>query len=303
MKLLLYEDLLNSVTDGIYFIDLEQRITCWNKAAERLSGFTAAEVVGTRCSDNVLRHVDENGKKLCIEGCPLAASMTNGDVHQADVYMHHKFGHRVPISVRSMPMRNDAGDIIGAVEVFKSNRKETNIIKEMEKLRQEALTDQLTGIGNRRYADINLKNLDETIRCCTVSFGVLFVDIDHFKHVNDTWGHHLGDKVLTVVAKTITGALRPLDVACRWGGEEFLLLIPNTDPKTLGILAERVRMLIENSWLDHEGKRIRVTASVGGAISGPGDKALAVVAKADAQMYRAKEAGRNRVRIAGLDED
>lgn len=292
-----YEKMLNSISDGVYFIDLNRKVTYWNKAAERLSGYSAQEVLGKSCADNVLRHVDEKGTQLCVVGCPLAATMADGATREASVFMHHKFGHRIPVFVRASPMRDATGNIIGAVEMFSENSNRMNILKEMEALRKEVLMDPLTGVGNRRYADISLDRLEKTVKESKVPYGVIFVDIDFFKKVNDTWGHHAGDLVLTMVANTLGGSLRPLDVICRWGGEEFVILVPNTTTEGLTTTAERLRMLVESTWLDFEDDKIRVTASFGGAVSVGEESAVSVVDRADKQVYLSKEAGRNCIHI------
>lgn len=292
-----YRELLDSMTDGVYFLDTDHNVTFWNKAAERLSGYSAEEVVGKSCADNVLRHVDEDGNNLCLTGCPMAATMIDGVVREASVFMHHKFGHRVPVFVRASPIRDASGKIIGAVEVFSPNGRDLDILQEMEELRKEALTDTLTGIGNRRYAVINMERLDRVMSQSEVPFGVLFFDIDHFKKVNDTWGHPVGDMVLAMVAKTLKAVLRPLDVACRWGGEEFIILVSNTTGDGLARMAERLRMLIENAWLNHEGEKVAVTVSIGGALAKPGESAQSVLEQADRQTYLSKMAGRNCIHI------
>ena len=292
-----YKDLLDSITDGVYFVDLDRKIYYWNKAAERLSGYTAQEVLGKSCAENLLRHIDDDGTELCMKGCPLAETMTHGKSREISVHMHHKFGHRVPVFVRASPVRDEQGDIVGAVEVFSDNSRNMNILQEMEGLRKEVLTDQLTGIGNRRYADITLERLEATMEESGVPFGVAFVDIDHFKKVNDTWGHHVGDRVLMMVAKTIEGNLRPLDVVCRWGGEEIVVLVPNTTRKGLAVTTERLRSLVEHSWIEHEGEMIGVTVSLGGAVSEKGETATSVIGRADRQGYLSKESGRNCVHI------
>lgn len=297
MDLKFYQGLLNSLADGVYFVDRDRRVTYWNKAAERISGFSEQEVLGNSCADNILRHVDDEGTELCIHGCPLAAIMEDGQVREVEVYMHHKFGHRVPVAIRAAPMRDMTGEIIGAVEIFANNSKNIDVLKEMEELRREVFRDKLTGVGNRRFADITLENYERTMCESGVPFGVVFVDIDFFKKVNDTWGHAAGDQVLRMVAQTLANGLRTLDVACRSGGEEFVIIAPNVNAESLGIMAERLRMLVEKSWLDFEGECLEVTASFGGAVSREGEIAEAVVARADKQVYASKEAGRNRVRI------
>ncbi len=297
MDLAFFKSVLDSIADGVYFTDLDRKVSFWNKAAERLTGYASEEVLGRSCADNLLRHVDDLGTELCLTGCPLAETMQDGRNREMNVYLHHKFGHRVPVKVRSSPMRDEQGKIIGAVEVFTDNSSNINVLRELEKLRQEVLTDQLTGIGNRRYADITMDSLDRTMQENGVPFGILMADIDHFKKVNDTFGHQVGDLVLKMVAKTMTSIMRPLDAACRWGGEEFILLIPNVSGEALENIANRLRVLVENSWLDHEEGQLRVTVSFGGAVSEPNEKAVDVAGRADGQLYLSKEAGRNCVFI------
>jgi diguanylate cyclase (GGDEF)-like protein/PAS domain S-box-containing protein len=292
-----YRELLDSLADGVYFVDMDHRITYWNKSAERISGYTAEEVQGKKCSSNILQHVDYLGNPLCAQGCPLAATLEDGEMREMEVFLHNKFGHRVPVAVRATPMRDESGKIIGAVEVFSNNSKNICIINEVEELRNEVLKDPLTGIGNRRYADITMKQLEQNMLEYRVPFGVLFVDIDHFKRVNDTWGHDVGDQVLRMVAQTLSGSLRSLDVVCRWGGEEFIILAPNVTLEALEAMAQRLCMLIENCWFDHFDQQIKVTVSIGGAVSQPGESPASVIARADKQVYKGKESGRNCARM------
>ena len=293
-----YEKLLDSMFDGVYFVDQNRVITYWNAGAERLSGYSRSEVIGRRCADNILRHVDGKGNRLCLKGCPLAETMRDGKSREADVYMHHKMGHRVPVIVRSAPTHDKAGNIIGAVEIFADNSKSANTLKELEQLQQEVFRDPLTKIANRKYAEQQLDNFLAAGRKHGISFGLLFVDIDHFKKVNDSYGHNTGDEVLKAVSMTLSGGLRPVDTACRWGGEEFVLLLPNIDKTSLHKLAERLRMLVESSWLDHHDGQIRVTASFGGTVSRIDDSIKTMIERADEQTYLSKDRGRNCVHIA-----
>jgi len=124
----------------------------------------------------------------------------------------------------------------------------------------------------------------------------LLFDIDHFKKVNDTYGHLAGDTVLKMVAGTISGVLRPLDTLARFGGEEFVVLVPNCNAEYLYVVGERIRILIETSWLDLEdGSRLKVTISGGGAMVQPNDQVSTLIERADRRLYQSKETGRNRV--------
>ncbi len=299
MKQNFYEKLLENIYDGVYYVDLEKRITFWNKAAERISGYAREDVLGKSCADNILRHVDDFGNELCIKGCPLSATMKDGNTREMGVFLHHKQGHRVPVFVRSSPMRDDQDNIVGAVEVFSDNTKTALTMETIEKLQKEAFRDALTGLGNRRFADLNLDSLLHGWREHNIAFGVLLVDADHFKNINDTYGHKVGDEVLKMIAKSIAGGLRPLDVPCRWGGEEFMVFLPNATVGMLHRVGERLRMLVENSWIVHKGLRIAVTVSIGGALSKQDDTADSIVERADQKLYCSKEAGRNCVFAAG----
>ena len=287
---------LNAINEGVYIVDEQKHIHFWNKAAERLSGYKAEEVLGIGCSENILRHVDEEGNWLCLSGCPLGATIQDGRQRTASVFLHHKFGHRVPVVVRASPLHDTAGKITGAIEVFTANTKRNDLLAEMEKIRKEALTDELTGIGNRKYGEVTLKQLAEGTNQGK-AYGILFVDIDHFKHVNDTWGHHVGDRVLRMVAQTLAHGLREYDALCRWGGEEFVLILPNVTAETLAIAGERFRMLVERSWVDFEADQIFVTVSLGGATSRIGEAPVAAVERADANLYCSKKGGRNCVSV------
>ena len=113
-----FEKIIDNLREGLYFVDRNRVITYWNKAAERISGFTADEVVGKSCTDNVLNHIDGDGQNLCTGLCPLAATINEGEPRETEVFMHHKDGHRIPVSVRVSPLTNKEGNIIGGMELF-----------------------------------------------------------------------------------------------------------------------------------------------------------------------------------------
>ncbi len=112
-----YKNIIDNLYDGVYFVDRDRMITYWNKGAERISGYSAGQVIGRRCRDNLLNHVTANGVELCHDHCPLAAVMEDGRPREAEVYLHHADGHRVPVMVRATALRDEGGNIVGAVEI------------------------------------------------------------------------------------------------------------------------------------------------------------------------------------------
>jgi len=185
----------------------------------------------------------------------------------------------------------------GAVGYWLISRMSTRIERSEHALQVLATTDPLTEIPNRRTV---LQRLEEEIARAerlTDVVGVIELDIDHFKRVNDAYGHPAGDQVLREVAKRITYALREYDVAGRIGGEEFLIVAPAMDTESLATLAERLRACTKGVPIVHGAAEIAVTVSVGATLSLPGDTAEMLFARADTALYKAKEAGRNRFEI------
>lgn len=288
-----YQDLLDKMTDGVYFVDLERRITYWNSGAERITGYSAREVVGHSCSEGLLRHVSDKGKQLCLMGCPLLAVMRDGKPREADVFLHHKDGHRVPVTVRGQALLSADGKIAGSVEIF--NTRGVNPYAAVRRDRGDDSIDTVTGLAPRRIGELQLKVLTQAVSEQATTLGVLFVDVDHFKDVNDTFGHKTGDEVLRMVGQSMVNALRRDDIPVRWGGEEFLVLMPGADEVGLCAAAERIRMLVENSWIQKGEVQVRVTVSVGATMAVPTESGDELVDRADGFMYASKQGGRNRV--------
>jgi diguanylate cyclase (GGDEF)-like protein/PAS domain S-box-containing protein len=289
------DKILDSLFDGVYFVDTQRRITYWNAAAERISGYSREEVLGSSCADNMLRHVDGGGCEMCDSSCPIAGTMKDGQARETPIFLHHRLGHRVPVSVRTTAVYDDQGVLAGAVEIFSDNSSSLQIMQEYEQLKQDAFMDPLTGIGNRRYGEMTLSTRMFDLQTHGIPFGLLFLDIDRFKLFNDSYGHKTGDDVLVMVAKTIALALRKIDVVARWGGEEFVVILPGANRVVIMSVAERIRMLIEKSFIMVGADRLTVTVSLGATLSEPDDSVKTVVSRADRHMYRSKEEGRNRV--------
>ena len=347
------------MTEAVYVVDHTRTIRYWNQAAERLTGFAAADVVGRHCRDGILNHVDDDGGSLCATGCPLLHTMLDGQVRQARLYLHHAAGHRVPVDVRASALRAADGTIEGAVETFSRSAEPTPGAAWLQDLltqaEREAATDELTGLANRRAAgrvlakylpdfghrdlhgarhDLALggvpdANPDDThpvtsgrsidssapaARCCQPSVAVLYLDVDHFKAVNDTYGHAVGDDVLRLVARTLQACARANDTVARWGGEEFVVIAPlscpdgraghgalagaNAHRDAATRMAERLRRLVGTAWATTAQGRLRVSVSIGVALAMPQDTPAALIERADRAMLAAKAHGRNRVRMA-----
>lgn len=289
---------MSNLYEGVYIVNSKRQIVFWNHGSEEITGFKAAEVVNKYCFSNILQHIDSDGKKLCIDGCPLHDTLNTGNVNQNEVYLHHKNGQRIPISVKTIPLYDDHNNVVAAVEVFTDTRYNKEKYEENKELKKLLELDPLTQVYSRRYLDFYLAKAMEEHHNFDTSIGILFVDIDHFKNVNDTYGHNIGDQILKMISGTMKANLRQDDIVGRWGGEEFIVVAKRIDGNGLRLLSEKLRILCKNSHFSNdEHKHLSVTISVGGTLYRHGEPIEETIHRADQFMYESKQAGRDMVTI------
>ncbi len=295
-----FKKILDSLYDSVYFCDKERKITYWNKAAEKLTGYTADEITGTHCWDQKLVHTNIKGENLCGGAtCPAVRAMKEKKLVEEEIYLRHKDGHRIPVLTRISPIYDEGGNVTGAVEIFSDNSAKMSAFAQIEKLEKLAFIDELTGIGNRRYTEIKIgAKLAEIERYAWArEFGLLFMDIDRFKEINDGYGHDTGDGVLKMVAKTLVSNLRSDDFIGRWGGEEFVAVITDADNKSLYGTAEKLRALVSQSSFSTDRGIVSATVSTGATVAKRGETMEQLIKRADRLMYESKSSGRNFVTI------
>jgi diguanylate cyclase (GGDEF)-like protein/PAS domain S-box-containing protein len=275
-----------------YFVDNDRRITYWNQGAEYITGYSATDVIGRHCFDNILGHVDDDGRSLCFDGCPLSQTLHDCARREAEVYLHHKQGHRVPVSVRVAPIRDGAGQLVGAIEVFSNISAQKRTERRVRELEGLAFQDSLTEIPNRHYAELKVHHALQEVEQFNRQIGLLVLDLDHFKEVNDTYGHGAGDTLLRTVSRTIADNLRSENMVARWGGDEFLLIVKDIREEGLVRYAERLVCLIASSEILDGNTRISVKASIGATMVRKGETSQSAIKRADESMYKSKVSGR-----------
>jgi diguanylate cyclase (GGDEF)-like protein/PAS domain S-box-containing protein len=292
------ENLIPYLYEGVYVVDKQRKIIFWNESCERITGYSASEVTNSFCYHNILQHVDENGKQLCHSGCPLQKTLIDGILNEARVYLKHKEGYRIPVMVKTLPIYDEKQNIVAAIEVFTDERFQKQIYHENQELKDKLRVDPLTQIANRHFFDFQLSKKIEETKVFSNPFGILMIDIDHFKHVNDTYGHLIGDEILKIVANSLASSVEKTDLVSRWGGEEFIVIVEIDNQSDLFKIAERLRHIVMTSnYQMDSGKTISVTISIGGTIVRKDDNMSTLIARADENMYFAKQNGRNLSKI------
>jgi two-component system, cell cycle response regulator len=223
-----------------------------------------------------------------------------GKVANSDAFVHLTYATYASLTLLL------AGLIIGIVFVLPTIRTQMRKEDKLQTLTEslsarsvtlehEALTDGLTGMHNRRYFDDAMNEYLDQFRKIDKPIGLMILDLDHFKKVNDTYGHDVGDQVLRQIARCLQEFTRYHDVVARLGGEEFAVVAPNMSRESLFKLADRIRNAISSLSIKSGQVQLRVTMSIGLAIWDHKETAEELYKRADMQLYQAKRTGRNRV--------
>jgi diguanylate cyclase (GGDEF)-like protein/PAS domain S-box-containing protein len=297
--------------DAITAIFQDGLFSIWNRGAENLYGYTAEEAIGQPL--NLV--VPPGGRVKADERWHQIMRGERLDAVESERVT--KDGRTVVVATSLSPIFDPAGEIIGVAaigrditqakeaeaaiaqahaSIVETSRLTAQFNNELERL---ARVDSLTGLKNRRGIEETLQATLSGARRRRQCFAVLLIDVDHFKHVNDTLGHQAGDAVLLATAQTMRSTLRAEDAIGRWGGEEFLVVLPDTDAQAAVMVAERIRTrLVSEPRITDQ--RAAVTVTIGAAVwtSGGMDELLSL---ADAALYAGKAAGRDTVRLGTAD--
>lgn len=283
----LLKKLFDQFHEAIYIVDNNRKIVYFNPQAEAITGFSRIEMENSFCYDNKLNHITEDGVNICIEGCPLMESIRENVIKEHYVYLHHKQGHRIKVHVRTIPVHNKQGKVHGAIEVF-SDLTEKNLFFEEVKIKESlSYIDALTDTFNRHYLNIEVPKLLESDLSNFI--GVAFLDIDDFKTINDEYGHHFGDIVLSEISKTISKNLTGKDSLIRYGGDEFIILMFADTKEEITRLVDKLKMLINATIIRYNGLEIKADVSLGLSIMDSHEDIKEAIDKADKAMYTVKK--------------
>ena len=285
--------LLNSAGEGIYGVDLEGRCTFVNPAALGMLGYERDELMA-RSTHAAFHHHEADGSPYPEGDCPVTITLRDGIRRQTEDAFIRKDGEVFPVQMTVTPMKEE-GRIVGVEVVFQDIARRKAMEAELLRL---ATTDPLTGMANRRRFLEQLEIELARVRRFSQPASLLMADLDHFKRINDTYGHAVGDSVLKHFSAACQQLLRRVDLAGRLGGEEFGILLPGTDGAGARLFAERFRAHIADTPAPTAKGAVVFTVSIGVAEIDPADPAPDnVVARADSALYRAKVGGRNSVEL------
>jgi diguanylate cyclase (GGDEF)-like protein/PAS domain S-box-containing protein len=290
--------ILEDLPDGVYVVDLDRRIQFWNGWAERISGYLRHEVTGRLCSDNLLMHCDAENHPLCGSACPLQQAMRGGRLREANIFLRHKDGQRVPVRVRSIPVRDAEGSIIGAAESFDERRPQPEPQWRLGGKPAHGNLDPLTGVLDTRSTEVYLRECFHSFEQDRIPFGILAIAIDDLDGLREQRGEQAEEKVLRMVATTVSKNLRGVDVVGRWKGNRFLVIVDKCPVAALSRIGAALRPVVGAAALSWWGDRLSVTISVGGAEAAANDTVESLLARCEQALAASIDGGGDGMVIA-----
>jgi diguanylate cyclase (GGDEF)-like protein/PAS domain S-box-containing protein len=276
---------IDNLSDAIIVLDTRNRFVDFNPAARQVAGLSAG-VVGQPVESMpsfLLQTLDE----LCRRG-----------IERADIEIGEE--RKIHFDVRITPICSRDGQPLGKTVTLRDVTERVELMRQLQEL---ATRDSLTGACTRRhFFELGQRELERMNRYPGKGLSVAVLDLDDFKQINDTWGHAAGDQALVTIARLCNEQIRSTDLLGRIGGDEFAILFPESSPEDAAEIAERIRSELESRCITTSGGEVGITASLGIASRNRDDKRPGdldhLLNLADRALYRAKQAGRNRVVVA-----
>jgi len=289
-----HEGLLENLFNAVMFSTRNRQITFWNKAAEELTGYTRAQMLGKSCCEETLLHFDKDGSEVCSGWYLAAQTLEDVLIREAEVYVRHRQGFLIPVRVRVAPVMDRSGSIAGVVEILDQTSAPSS---EPQAAVQPAYIDALTGLATRKYLEMRLHSRHEELNRFGWSFGVIRCGVDGYAKILRQWGPSLADRMTVAAGKTLANCLRSFDVVGVWEPGEFLAIVPVLSAGDLYAVAERVRGLLKGCCVQAPQGAISCEVSVGAAVADVRDDAEKVVFRATIMMNKSRKSGGDKVSL------
>lgn len=299
----IFNNVLNQVQEGVVCLDRDRKVVYWNRAAELITGREASTILGRACFEEPALFADFGGVNICRDKCPVAMTLRDGAPRSIEVYLEHKEGFRTPAALRIIPVFNEEGEILGAVETFSSTAPKIALPLGLPELEKMGLVETETGIPSKQYLDMTLATRLEEFQKYGLSFGLIYVDIDNYGKILEKHGRFNSGKIVRTVARTLQKNIRFFDIVGRWSTEEFLIVLLNVDEGHLDIVANKLRLLVAESYITTETGMLNATVSMGASLVLRYDTVESLVKRGEQLMMHSKWLGKNRVSMSFVQKE
>jgi diguanylate cyclase (GGDEF)-like protein/PAS domain S-box-containing protein/putative nucleotidyltransferase with HDIG domain len=286
--------LIDNMHDGVVFVDSQATIVLWNTGAERLTGVSSAAACGRTFLPNLMEMCNNREQPIANEDCPVSHSIATGVQWLGRVSIMGRQGKHVAVDLHAIPVRSNDGAIHGATVLLHDVSSETSLEEKCQALHAQVAKDPMTQVANRAEFDRMLNNFVAAHQESNLPCSLIMCDLDHFKSINDTFGHQAGDEAIITFASLLKSMCRSGDLVARYGGEEFAILCADCTNAAAARKAEAIRETLCDMVHSSLGNK-SITASFGVTELQTGDTPETMLRRADRALLQAKDQGRNQV--------
>ncbi|HEY2759227.1 MAG TPA: diguanylate cyclase [Pirellulales bacterium] len=288
------QKLLDNMYDGVIFLDTNLQVVLWNRGAERLTGISTSSILHRPFIPSLVTMRDEHSETIPDEKCPVAHSLHTGVQSLRRLIVRGRNNQPMAVDAHMIPVVGSDGLMQGVSLLLHDASGEASLEERCHRLYEQAIRDPLTQLANRAEFDRTHTLFVEAHLERSLPCSLIICDIDHFKQVNDTYGHQAGDEAIRCIARLLKNSCRPGDLVARYGGEEFVVLCADCSNETAALRAEQLRKAFSEFPQPSIGGK-SCTASFGVTEIQPGDRAETMLSRADRALLMAKQSGRNRI--------
>jgi diguanylate cyclase (GGDEF)-like protein/PAS domain S-box-containing protein len=288
-----YRTVLQTLHMGVYFVDQNRRIRFWNRGAERITGYLSQDVVGHFLRDHLLARSGEASQEDANSDDPIGLVFRDGKPSITEISILHKKGHRVPIVLRTIAIRDNDGSIFGAAESFFRNQAASNWTRRQAGLAEFRCLDEMIGIPRRSFMETQLRQNLTTFEEHHVPFGILVIQVDQMDQLRSKRGAAVVPAILRAVAETVENCLRPPDLLGCWSEHQVLAVLAECKESNVMRVGEMVRKMVAQSEMEWWGEAFSVTCAFGGAGCRTGDTWNSLVERADKSLHESTAKGGN----------
>ena len=276
-----YRAILESLPNGIAVLDAERRIVFWNDGAERITGYLRQQVLGRECPETLLLPRDSTPLEMCPSDGLVPQVLRDGRAREADLFLCHRDGQRVPVRARVVPIRDELGAIVAAVESFDERYPALELPLHPHAQTVENHKDRLTGVSDHDSLLTYLEACLEDFAEDETPFGVLSLALEGFHELQQARGRPAAARVLQAVAETLSKNLPPGGIVGRWAEDRFVVILTDCPAAALARRAAILQQVVPGAAISWWGDRRALTLSLGGTTARPGDTAESLLNRAE----------------------
>jgi len=288
-----YRSVLEHLETGVYIVDRNRRVRFWNEGAEQITGFLRQDVVGRFLREHLLAIGDASKALESDPDDPINLAFRDGKSTVVDVSILHKNGYRIPVVLRTNPIRNSRGAVVGASESFERNRSASDWTRRQAMYADFGCLDSVTGLAAQSFMETQLRENLIAFGEHNIPFGILLIQVDHLDQFRATRGPGVVPTILRVVAQSLENCLRPTDLVGCWGENQFLAVLMECRESEVVRVGERVRRMIGMAEIEWWGDKFSVTSPLGGAGCRAEDTVELLIERATASLQESIEKGGN----------